>query len=219
MREAVLAQRQLKKLGRHHDAWKSEIPGSCCKMVFCLVPDRRCLLAGRFGRGRGRWVRPLPPGSMSSFVDGIPLKEAFIVRANVVNYNGNINASKPIPIGGRTTLGADATSWAIRAVAALAPADRDRKGLELRHERDDPLRGDGRLRQRGSHGGERFKRGLPLQHDQRAGRYRADAADAELQRPPRLQREFPRRSLCADRRLQGRTPQQHGQELLDLSSR
>jgi hypothetical protein len=51
------------------------------------------------------------PGSMSSFVDGIPLKEAFIVRANVVNYNGNINASKPLPIGGRTTLGADATSW------------------------------------------------------------------------------------------------------------
>jgi hypothetical protein len=52
------------------------------------------------------------PGSMASFVDGVPLKETFIVRANVVNYNGNINANKPIPIGGRTTLGADATSWA-----------------------------------------------------------------------------------------------------------
>jgi hypothetical protein len=52
------------------------------------------------------------PGSMASFVDGVPLKEAFIVRANVVNYNGSISAKKPIPIGGRTTLGADATSWA-----------------------------------------------------------------------------------------------------------
>ena len=52
------------------------------------------------------------PGSMASFMDGVPLKETFIVRANVVNYNGNINASKPLPIGGRTTLGADATSWA-----------------------------------------------------------------------------------------------------------
>jgi len=52
------------------------------------------------------------PGSMASFVDGVPLKETFIVRANVVNYNGSINAKKPIPIGGRTTLGADATSWA-----------------------------------------------------------------------------------------------------------
>ena len=52
------------------------------------------------------------PGSMASFVDGVPLKETFIVRANVVNYNGSISAKKPIPIGGRTTLGADATSWA-----------------------------------------------------------------------------------------------------------
>jgi len=52
------------------------------------------------------------PGSMASFMDGVPLKETFIARANVVNYNGNINASKPLPIGGRTTLGADATSWA-----------------------------------------------------------------------------------------------------------
>lgn len=51
------------------------------------------------------------PGSMASFMDGVPLKETFIVRANVVNYNGNINASKPLPIGGRITLGADATSW------------------------------------------------------------------------------------------------------------
>jgi len=51
------------------------------------------------------------PGSMASFVDGVPLKEAFIVRVNVLNYNGNVNASKPIPLGGKTTLGADATSW------------------------------------------------------------------------------------------------------------
>jgi hypothetical protein len=28
------------------------------------------------------------------------------------NYNGSISAKKPIPFGGRTTLGADATSWA-----------------------------------------------------------------------------------------------------------
>ena len=45
-------------------------------------------------------------------VDGVPLKETFIVRANVVTYNGSISAKKPIPFGGRTTLGADATSWA-----------------------------------------------------------------------------------------------------------
>jgi hypothetical protein len=69
-----------------------------------------CWLAGPAAAEEGGSGHYLP-GSMSSFIDGIPLKETFIVRANVVNYNGNINASKPIPIGGRTTLGADATSW------------------------------------------------------------------------------------------------------------
>jgi hypothetical protein len=69
-----------------------------------------CWLAGSAGAEEGGSGHYLP-GSMSSFVDGIPLKEAFVVRANVVSYNGNINASRPLPIGGRITLGADATSW------------------------------------------------------------------------------------------------------------
>jgi len=69
-----------------------------------------CWLAGSAAAEEGGSGHYLP-GSMASFVDGIPLKEAFIVRANVVNYNGSISAKKPIPFGGRTTLGADATSW------------------------------------------------------------------------------------------------------------
>ena len=70
-----------------------------------------CWLAGPAAAEEGGSGHYLP-GSMASFVDSVPLKETFIVRANVVNYNGSISAKKPIPIGGRTTLGADATSWA-----------------------------------------------------------------------------------------------------------
>jgi len=51
------------------------------------------------------------PGSMASFIDGVPLKEAFLMRANIVYYNGSIGADKPLPIAGRTTLGASASSW------------------------------------------------------------------------------------------------------------
>jgi hypothetical protein len=52
------------------------------------------------------------PGSMSSFADSVPLHEAFIVRYNLLNYNGSVGGNVPLPIGGQTTLGADANSWA-----------------------------------------------------------------------------------------------------------
>lgn len=52
------------------------------------------------------------PGAMSSFVDGVPLKETFIARYNMVYYNGSIAANEPLPIAGVQTLGAEATSWA-----------------------------------------------------------------------------------------------------------
>ena len=52
------------------------------------------------------------PGAMASFVDGVPPKETFIARYNMVYYNGDIAANEPLPIAGVNTLGADATSWA-----------------------------------------------------------------------------------------------------------
>ena len=58
--------------------------------------------------GSGHYV----PGSMASFVDSVPLKEAFIVRYNLLYYNGSVSANVPLPIGGQSTLGAAATSWA-----------------------------------------------------------------------------------------------------------
>jgi len=51
------------------------------------------------------------PGSMASFIDAVPPAETFILRANVIYYDGSIGATKPLPIGGRTALGVDATSW------------------------------------------------------------------------------------------------------------
>jgi hypothetical protein len=38
------------------------------------------------------------PGSMSSFVDGVPTKEAFIVRYNLLYYNGSVSANVPLPM-------------------------------------------------------------------------------------------------------------------------
>ena len=58
--------------------------------------------------GSGHYV----PGSMSSFVDGVPLQETFIVRYNMVYYDGGVSLNEPLPITGLSTLGADATSWA-----------------------------------------------------------------------------------------------------------
>jgi hypothetical protein len=52
------------------------------------------------------------PGSMSSFVDGVPAKPTFITRYNLLYYNGDIAANEPLPIAGVQTLGADATIWA-----------------------------------------------------------------------------------------------------------
>ena len=82
---------------------KSPVPAAKWFFALYLIAGV-CWLAGSAAAEEGGSGHYLP-GSMSSFIDGIPLKEAFIVRANVVNYSGNINASKPIPIGGRTTLG------------------------------------------------------------------------------------------------------------------
>ena len=62
------------------------------------------------------------PGSMASFMDSVPLKETFLMRANIVYYNGSIGANKPVPIGGQTTLGADASSWAFGLTALWRPS-------------------------------------------------------------------------------------------------
>jgi hypothetical protein len=51
------------------------------------------------------------PGSIASFIDGVPLTETFITRLNLIYYNGSLGAEQPLPIAGVTRLGAKATSW------------------------------------------------------------------------------------------------------------
>ena len=53
------------------------------------------------------------PGSMSSFVDGVPAQETVIVRNNLLYYNGSVGATVPLPIAGQSTLGASANSWGV----------------------------------------------------------------------------------------------------------
>ncbi len=51
------------------------------------------------------------PGSIASFIDGVPLAETFLARLNVIHYSGSIAAEKALPIAGQTALGAEASSW------------------------------------------------------------------------------------------------------------
>ncbi|MBL4733060.1 MAG: transporter [Rhizobiaceae bacterium] len=53
------------------------------------------------------------PGAMSSFIDGIPPEETFIVRLNVLNYKGSFDANKAVPIAGSVAIGVEAESSAL----------------------------------------------------------------------------------------------------------
>ncbi len=52
------------------------------------------------------------PGSMSSFVDGVPTDETFIARYNLLYYEGDIDLLAPLPFAGLTAAGAEARSLA-----------------------------------------------------------------------------------------------------------
>ena len=51
------------------------------------------------------------PGSMASFIDGVPPTETFLVRFNGIYYDGSAGLGREIPIGGLTTVGATAKTW------------------------------------------------------------------------------------------------------------
>jgi hypothetical protein len=61
------------------------------------------------------------PGSMASFMDGVPPAETFIVRLNVLNYEGSIDAKQPLPIAGLSAVGVDASSWGYGLTALWRP--------------------------------------------------------------------------------------------------
>jgi hypothetical protein len=51
------------------------------------------------------------PGSMASFVDGVAPKVSYLVRYNLINYEGSIGANRPLPIGGLTAANAATSVW------------------------------------------------------------------------------------------------------------
>ena len=62
------------------------------------------------------------PGSMASFIDGVPANETFLTRLNVINYDGSVGGNVRVPIGGLSTLGADAKSWGYGLTFLWRPA-------------------------------------------------------------------------------------------------
>jgi hypothetical protein len=59
--------------------------------------------------GTGHYV----PGSIASFMDGVAPKEALLLRLNVLNYDGSVGKTQPLPIAGLTAVGAEAKSTAV----------------------------------------------------------------------------------------------------------
>ena len=61
------------------------------------------------------------PGSMSSFVDGVPTEPTFIARLNYLHYSGDTIIDRSIPIAGMTALNVDAESDAYGLTLLWAP--------------------------------------------------------------------------------------------------
>jgi hypothetical protein len=51
------------------------------------------------------------PGSIASFMDGVAPVETFLIRYNLVYYDGSVSPRVRLPIAGEATLGANATLW------------------------------------------------------------------------------------------------------------
>jgi len=61
------------------------------------------------------------PGSMASFIDGVPIEPTFITRINYLHYDGGIDVNRSIPIAGMSVLEANAKSNAYGLTMLWAP--------------------------------------------------------------------------------------------------
>ncbi|MEP4485840.1 MAG: transporter [Halioglobus sp.] len=61
------------------------------------------------------------PGSMSSFIDGVPAGETTILRLNVLNYSGNFDSNVAVPIAGLAALDVNVDSTAVGLTALWRP--------------------------------------------------------------------------------------------------
>lgn len=61
------------------------------------------------------------PGSMSSFVDGVPTDETVIFRLNVLDYDGDFDSDVRVPIAGLAALGVKVESTAVALTTLWRP--------------------------------------------------------------------------------------------------
>ena len=63
------------------------------------------------------------PGSMASFVDGVPATPTFIVRLDLLHYGGSVDPAVTLPIAGSPTLWAGVARYAftVRLFHSLQP--------------------------------------------------------------------------------------------------
>jgi hypothetical protein len=62
------------------------------------------------------------PGSMSSFIDGVPGEPGFILRAQFIHYAGSVGLGRTIPVAGQLVGNAQAESFVLGLTAAWAPS-------------------------------------------------------------------------------------------------
>lgn len=61
------------------------------------------------------------PGSMASFIDGVPAEPGFIARLNYLHYSGSTGIDRSLPIAGLTVADVDAVSDAFGLTLLWAP--------------------------------------------------------------------------------------------------
>ncbi len=61
------------------------------------------------------------PGSMSSFIDGVPGDPGFIVRGQLITYDGSVEIGRTIPVAGQIVGNAEAESLALGLTIVWAP--------------------------------------------------------------------------------------------------
>lgn len=78
-------------------------------LCFCFALLLPVINASAEEGGSGHYF----PGSMSTFIDGIPAEETIVFRLNLLDYSGNFDSDVAAPIAGLTALDVEVDSVAL----------------------------------------------------------------------------------------------------------
>lgn len=90
---------------------------SRCARAVAIGVALLCGAANAEEGGTGHYL----PGSIASFIDGVPPTETLLVRLNALNYSGSVDKSQPLPIAGLTAVGVDAKSTGLGLTVLWRP--------------------------------------------------------------------------------------------------